>query len=292
MPAIYTHFIFGETMKKQFSPEISALIKRNMDLFEIGLHGPDILFYYHALQKNKLNQTGFGMHAQPAKRFFAHAASVIRKAKDDEDREAKTSYILGFLCHFVLDFSCHSYIEKKIRVSHVSHSLIESEFDRYLLIRSKRVPLKADVTKHLFITPEYTKQIQSFFPLFSAEEIESSLHSMIWYNDLFTTSNPVLRGLFSLSLRISGKYEKMRGLMMNKKGDPRCRDSNLRLQKLMDHAVETCLEVTDSYIPCLISPRPLAPIFNCTFGPQNGWQDIPVLTYKKEKTYELSDEFD
>lgn len=291
MPAIYAHYIFGEKMKRAFSPEIRALIRKNPDLFEIGLHGPDILFYYRALQKNKVNQTGFGMHSQPAGRFFARSASVIRNTENENDKDARIAYILGFLCHFALDLSCHSYIEQKIRVSHVSHSLIESEFDRYLLLRNRKIPLHAEVTGHLFVTPEYASQIHSFFPALSAEEIESSLHSMIWYNDLLTTPNPFKRTGIALVLRISGKYKSMRGLMMNKKGDPRCRDSNLRLHKLMNHAIDICLDLTDNYVCCLSAPSSLDPLFDRTFGPRPGWKEIPVLSYEKEKTYEIPDDF-
>ena len=47
--------------------------------FLIGLHGPDILFYYHVLTNNKVNAVGFGTHARPAKEFFAPAKAAVEK---------------------------------------------------------------------------------------------------------------------------------------------------------------------------------------------------------------------
>lgn len=51
MPAIYAHFVFGEKMKKVYSPQLKEKALHSPELFEIGLHGPDILFYYHPLGK-------------------------------------------------------------------------------------------------------------------------------------------------------------------------------------------------------------------------------------------------
>ena len=44
MPAIYTHYCFGEEMKKVYSPHLQKIIQDNIELYEIGLHGPDIFF--------------------------------------------------------------------------------------------------------------------------------------------------------------------------------------------------------------------------------------------------------
>ena len=53
MPAGYTHYCFGEEMKKVYSPHLQKIIQDNIELYEIGLHGPDIFFYYYFLHRNE-----------------------------------------------------------------------------------------------------------------------------------------------------------------------------------------------------------------------------------------------
>lgn len=195
MPSIYAHYTFGEMMKKAFPADIRKLISLHEDLFEIGLHGPDLFFYYHALLKNRVNRTGYHMHDVSAAPFFRRSRDVILSAASISEKHARLAYILGFLCHFTLDSVCHSYIEKKLTEDPVTHSDIETEFDRYLLLKQNKRPLHAKVTSHLHASTAGAKAIQAFFPTLSVRQVESSISSMIWYNDLFTTSDRLTRSL-------------------------------------------------------------------------------------------------
>ena len=62
MPSTYAHYTFGEWMLPLFPAKIRALIQENRALYDIGLHGPDILFYYKALCSNEVNAVGYKMH--------------------------------------------------------------------------------------------------------------------------------------------------------------------------------------------------------------------------------------
>lgn len=46
MPSTYAHYRFGEDIKRQLYGREKLIIEKYQDLFEIGLHGPDILFYF------------------------------------------------------------------------------------------------------------------------------------------------------------------------------------------------------------------------------------------------------
>ena len=86
------------------------IIEKYKELYDIGLHGPDILFYYKPLFANPVNQVGYAMHDRPGIEFFRQASLVMQKA---ENKEACEAYIYGFCCHFALDVSCHGYIDEK-----------------------------------------------------------------------------------------------------------------------------------------------------------------------------------
>ena len=52
MPAGYTHYVFGEQVLDQLDENIKKRIMPYIDLYHIGIHGPDILFYYDVYKKN------------------------------------------------------------------------------------------------------------------------------------------------------------------------------------------------------------------------------------------------
>lgn len=285
MPAIYAHYTFGELMKQSFPADVRKRIALHEDLFEIGLHGPDLFFYYHAIIKNRVNMTGNRMHDISAAPFFRRSKDVIRAASSVSGKNARLAYMLGFLCHFTLDSVCHSYIEKKLTEDPVSHTRIETEFDRYLLLKHHKRPLHAKVTSHLHASTENAKTIQSFFPTFSIHQVESSISSMIWYNDLFTTRDKVTRCLVLAFMRATFTYKSLGGLLMNEKADPYCKDSNIRLEKLMTASIPLCLSLTENYLDFLKNDGALSSYFRHTFGPKAGWEAIPLLRPEEELRY-------
>ena len=44
MPAFYAHYKFGQMVKNKIPAKYQRLLEDYQDLYEIGLHGPDILF--------------------------------------------------------------------------------------------------------------------------------------------------------------------------------------------------------------------------------------------------------
>ena len=118
MPSTYAHYRMGQEVIKQVSVPAHDIIMKHKQLYDIGLHGPDILFYYHPLVTNPVNAIGYGLHERSGKYFFGKAAEIIETASD---KEAALAYIYGFICHFALDSTCHGYIDEKIAQSGVSH---------------------------------------------------------------------------------------------------------------------------------------------------------------------------
>ena len=59
MPASYTHQQFGnQVLNKLENTTIKKIINDNLNLYNIGLQGPDILFFYQPLKKNPVNTLG------------------------------------------------------------------------------------------------------------------------------------------------------------------------------------------------------------------------------------------
>lgn len=128
MPTTYAHDLFGKKIYHKLPKEMQMVIQRNVNLYRIGLHGPDILFYH--MLKPKVSTTGIRMHKEKAAPFFERGMAIVRETHD----EKLLAYLLGFGCHYLLDSACHPYIEDMAAKEVITHTLLEKEFDRTLLL--------------------------------------------------------------------------------------------------------------------------------------------------------------
>src|SRR6056297_3360967 len=124
MPDTYAHYTFGQKVLANLDKTYKEMILENIDIFNIGLQGPDILFYYKPLIKNWINRVGYAMHKKSAAPFFLRAKKIIRRSID---KNINISYIAGFICHFLLDSECHPFINSLTeKMDNLSHSEIET----------------------------------------------------------------------------------------------------------------------------------------------------------------------
>ncbi len=77
MPTTYAHYRFGRDVYKQLPDQAQSIIRSHGGLYNIGLHGPDLLFYYKVYQKTPVSQTGFAMHDRPG--------DVVQISRDEVD---------------------------------------------------------------------------------------------------------------------------------------------------------------------------------------------------------------
>ena len=89
MPANYAHYRFGKQLLSGMCPNDRRSIQRFRRLYDMGLHGPDIFFYYNPLIKTATGQLGGVFHAQSGQEFFARVCaqagidcSFIWRSKD------------------------------------------------------------------------------------------------------------------------------------------------------------------------------------------------------------------
>ena len=58
MPSTYAHRRFGADVLALLPDGLRATLEQHRELYDIGLHGPDLMFYYKALQSNPVNRLG------------------------------------------------------------------------------------------------------------------------------------------------------------------------------------------------------------------------------------------
>lgn len=265
MPSTYAHYRLGQEVLGQLPGGIKTTINSYKQLYDIGLHGPDILFYYKPLWSCMVNKQGYDMHGRSGREFFEHAAKVV-STLDGRDSKAAQAYVYGFCCHFALDVSCHAYIDEKIHASGVSHTEIEVEFDRSLLIKDGYNPLNHNIISHINPIYENADIIRRFYDNLTKEDVMQALGGMIKYNNLLIAPSHLKRYLIYTLLGVTGNYKEMHGLLINYSANPQCADSTERLYKLYDKAVELAIRLIEEFSDSASGALPFNKMYDFTFG--------------------------
>lgn len=195
MPTTYTHFAFGREVFELLDHDLRHELRPYMDYYNIGLHGPDILFYYHAFRKNNVNRRGSAIHHDKAAVFFRHAFSVFM---EQEDKAAAKAYLAGFMTHYMLDSSCHPYINKRIRETGISHTEIETDLDSLLMRQDGLNPRTYRPAGHVKARWSLARLIAPFYELTSRQVWASLVDMKIVINFLFMSPLGIKRHFFAL----------------------------------------------------------------------------------------------
>ncbi|MGI6094383.1 MAG: zinc dependent phospholipase C family protein [Lachnospiraceae bacterium] len=242
MPTTYAHDLFGKEVYKRLPKECKAVIRQARSLYLIGLHGPDILFYYKPYCKNPISDVGYHMHKEIAAPFFQRMAQQYRENPDD----ALAAYLMGFVCHFILDSTCHPYVNTFEADTGVSHAAIEIELDRYLKIKNDKDPFTYDPLSGLCITPRGNRVIASVFQGLESEDIRRALRGMQFYIRLLITRNGLKRGILLTLLRLLGCYHSLEGQVLRKHVIPACEESNEKLASLFEGAISEAADAVEN----------------------------------------------
>lgn len=243
MPAGYAHYVFGEQVFSQLDDSIKNRIQPYIDLYHIGIHGPDILFYYDVYKSNPVKSLGFKMHTLPAYPFFIKAKQLIKEDATD----ASLAYTIGFITHFTLDSSLHPEVYRLQDSLSMTHSELESELDRELLVREGKDPLTSSLTLH--IHPDYmnAQVISRFFGL-TSEEVLKSLNDLLFILKWLVAPSSIKRKFVYSVMKIGGLYDEYKGLLINYEKNMKCADDIDHLIHMKDEAVSLAVKLINEYI--------------------------------------------
>ena len=148
MPYNFTHALVGLTALEQTNEAVKALVREHRGEFLIGTMGPDP-YFGDAMPKPLFAACHLDLaerlHTLDARDLFAALFPLA-------DTAPKQAYVLGFLCHFLLDTNAHPYIEA--RFFGKAHTPAEIQID---LMMTQRIafpgvpekPRKFYHTRHL-----------------------------------------------------------------------------------------------------------------------------------------------
>lgn len=152
MPGFTTHYLFGvknlQQLKKSAScPVLVESIGQYKTVFQLGLQGPDLFFYYFVSQLKK-TKLGSITHKTLTGDFLQCLVQAPELFSKERERRIARAYAAGFIGHYILDTEIHPYVyfmtgygDALKQKGYADHITIESDIDACLLMRyAKKLP--------------------------------------------------------------------------------------------------------------------------------------------------------
>lgn len=284
MPTTYAHWRFGDKCIRMLPDDLQNIILNNRAIFDYGVHGPDIFFYYNCLKHNEVNRYGSAMHDIPYKDTLAQIKENFKKT---ENKDMALSYLLGFTCHFTLDSYCHGFIEKVDETMPYSHGKIESQFDRYLLIKDGFNPVTTSVTDMFHTDKKMAKVISGLFNKFDEDIIYKTLKDQKLYLNLLKDNSDIKRFFLTTAMDIA-KVPSFKDLLITKENVEELKPINIRLNKYFDMALKHYPVLADSLIGYLSDKNELNTYFKHNFSFKEDYRNLEILPLDEELKYKVT----
>lgn len=273
MPTTYAHYRLGRGVRKLLDGDERRIIEANIELFNIGLHGPDLLFYYKPLKSNAVNRLGHELHNRTGMEFFG---PVINKLHEVNNKAPYLAYMYGVICHFVLDVYCHGYIADKIAQSGISHAEIEAEFDRYLMVKDGLNPISFKPANHIVPSRYNAVIIAGVYSGIYPDEALAAIKGLKLYSNFLVSPSKLKRKAVLAGLKMSGNYGGMHGMIINYKPNPDCFDSTRILMIQYKKAGRLAVRLIEEFKHNIDGSKSLDSIYRYTFDPRTEIEDIVI----------------
>lgn len=261
MPSVYAHYRFGQDIFEQLPVEFKSAALKYRDLYNMGLQGPDLLFFFRPLQKNYVNRLGHQIHDWSGKKFFHTSARLIRNRKK---KDAFLAYICGSVAHYALDLICHPYVEELENQQGLNHCAIEGAFERALIVED-HLPLNVLVTKSLVPSQLNANVIAQFYGRTTSKQILSAIRTMIFLNDALRMKNGIVKKGIFLFLRLVGKYDNISGMIITPTALPEFAESDIELRKRYELAKPVAIKLMTELLTCIQTGQKLSHQFHPTY---------------------------
>lgn len=258
MPSNYAHYRFGGLVLGSLEPELRSPIQRFRRVFDVGLHGPDLLFYCNPFWDNAAGQIGSRLHQKTGREFFTTVCELLKQ----NPSETAVIYLFGLLGHYCLDSVCHPYINERHASGQARHTELETDFDRHLLRLDGKIPPHLQcINEHMHLTRGECVTVSQFLAPASPSQISSGIRNMRIHTKLLAHKN---RTLLEAILKLTN--ENVQDHVMMSKPNPRCEQLHPELMALYNTALERYPRLLQQLISHINDGTPLGEDFNPIFG--------------------------
>ena len=245
MPSIYAHQKFGDMVWEKLPKDERKIIRQYYQSFQIGLQGPDYLFFYKERPTDRPRRKGHKLHRMDTYEFMEKALEIIRE-KGKESREY--CYILGFILHFVLDSECHPYVAVAEKETGCSHAEIECDFDYLMLLKDNQVPHHYKLAQ---LVPTNISIAECMDPFYDDDmtpvRIQSALKRMKRVKKYYYVRNPLKRRLIESWLKKQKRYNRMYEQAIFLFRNEKCKKQTDHLYELAQQAVSVGVDLITNF---------------------------------------------
>lgn len=246
MPTTYAHDLFGKCVYQKLDKELQGMIDRHEALFRIGLHGPDILFYYEPFHKNQVKDLGSKLHHSIAAPFFIEGKRQYKLTKSED----LLVYLLGFACHYMLDSTCHPYIREYIADGRATHDETETDLDRFLMEKTHKDPFSYRAGCAIHPSERAVRVISFMIPEVEEKKLMKALKSMRIYTAV-TVGSETYRKLLLKLMKLIHVYDFAQGRVMRDRHLASCEESTRELVRRFGSVISETAAVLTEYVSTL-----------------------------------------
>lgn len=278
MPNYYAHLIFGRAVLSQLPAVLRSQLEAERVAFDVGLYGPDPLFFYHPMTRNHARATGIAMHKQPVR----PAAERLRRAVEDDLPYAR-GYAAGFLCHFALDSRCHYYVEEQVARWGLSHAGMEVELDRALMVADGVDPLHETPMPSADLPPSFYETAAAVYPGVKPVQFEKGLQLFRRVSRLQTrAAGTKVHRFANWAGGRSHKFSKVRGTVLSPAPDPVYAETTRTLLALLEEEVSPTAQELSRFFAAVARGTGLDGWYDRPFGGQ--WKTDQQLVGRRAAT--------
>ena len=182
---------------------------------------------------------------------------------------AMAAYMLGFGCHYILDSTCHPYVNQVAKEGKISHTLLEKEFDRMLMYETGKNPLHFYPSHGIRANFFSAWTIHQVLPAIRTWNIYLSLKMMkIFTCILVCDDGGRKKRLSEHALSPAGKKRAafITEFFMSPEPEVDCRKELLKLDSLMEEALEKAPDMLEELSALAVRPGHLSERWNLTFN--------------------------
>ncbi|MBE6924685.1 MAG: hypothetical protein E7466_05570 [Ruminococcaceae bacterium] len=247
---VYAQYRLGCELLAAMPPDMKRTVGRFRQLYDMGLHGPELLNFCNQGQKFRL-QTGAA--------FFERVCRAVRM----ERSEGAMAYLYGLIAHYAISSISSSFLNRTAESLSIRTGKIRTEFDRYLLEKDgKKPPYRHDRSQHIRLTPGECETVALFYPGISAGTIGKCVKRMNRVMHLPVMPAGSKRDLVVKVMTLRGQGD----FVMDTHPDYRLKDANEGLLRLYELAREHYSSLLEQIQTRLRKKYTLSPDFSLPMG--------------------------
>lgn len=220
MPANYAMHRFGAEAMRTLPEKQQRLMQRCRRLYNAGVHGSDLFFYYRPMVETAVGGLYRSCHAMTGRGFFTRGCEALK----NDPSEGGTACLYGLLANYCLNRK----LSELFREQTLPRTELEVELDRYLLSLDGKLPPKTqDISASLKLTRGECVTVALFFPPATAGNVLTAHREMVFW----------VRGL-------SAKSRWFATALLHLTGE------DFRRQRMPDHANHRCIHLDKPMLAC------------------------------------------